>query len=275
MSDDASLFEAAVAVRPRGSGRYCAGVRAEFNGPAAPNGGVLAATMLRAAQSELGPGAPPPRTVAAHFLDAPQAGPVELVVEVLRRGRRVCAAETRMAQGERLVATATFVFSAARPQAATLRRDPPERLTTPDAVPELEFGASPGAPALFRALRIRPTYGGLPFSGGTEATAGGWMELRNDDAALDPARLVALCDLWWPAVYSILTAPHPAPTIALTVYLRQVERPVPAPVFARFATEVIAEAHLEESGELWSTEGELLAESRQLALLPAPREGET
>lgn len=268
---DPSLFEAAVGVRPRGGGRYCARVLPEFNGPAAPNGGVLAAAMLRAAQAELGPEAPPPRSVTAHFLQAPEAGPVELVAEVLRRGKRVGAVEVRMAQGERLAATATVLFSAARAQAATLTRAAPAQLSAPDEVPELDFGAADGAPALFRALRIRPVYGQAPFSGGSEAIAGGWMALRDDDAPLDPARLVAMCDLWWPAVYGLIETPNAAPTLALTVYLRRLDRTISAPVFARFDTAVIAEGHFEESGELWSADGELLAESHQLALLPAPR----
>jgi hypothetical protein len=39
------------------------------------------------------------------------------------------------------------------------------------------------------------------------------------------------------------------------------------PVLARFETRNVLEGHVEESGELWSADGRLLAESRQLALL--------
>lgn len=270
MPDQATLFERTVAVRARGGGRYCAQVHPEWNGPAAPNGGVIAATLLRAAQAELGPGAPPPRTVAAHFLEAPAPGPAEIVVEVLRRGRRVSAAEARLSQGERLAATATVVFSAARAQAATRTRPAPAELARDARAPALQPGlGGDGARPLFSALRLTPVLGGPPLRGGESPVTGGWVALGDDDAPLDPARLCALCDLWWPAVFGILDRPHPVPTLQLTVYLRQIERPVSPPVFARFETRVIAEAHLEESGELWSGAGELLAESHQLALLPA------
>jgi hypothetical protein len=268
---NASLFDRTVAVTNRGEGRYDARVMPEWMGPAAPNGGILAATMLRAAEAELGPAAPPARTVAAHYLEAPAAGPAQLHVEVLRRGKRVSACDVRLSQDDRLVSTATFVFSAPREQAATLARVPLHELPDPATVPEFDFRRLPGAPPVFKALELRPTLGEPPFTGGAEAITGGWMALRDDDAPLDPARLCALADLWWPAVFSIIDGRAAVPTIALTVYLRSVARAVRPPVFARFETRVIAEGHLEESGELWSGAGELLVESRQLALLPAPR----
>ena len=251
-----------------GAGRYGATVQPAWNGPVAPNGGVLAATMLRAAQAELGPDAPPPRTVAAHFFEAPAAGDVDLTVEVMRRGKRVSACDVRLLQARLLVAQATIVASAPRPQAAHLTRDPP---AMPDPTDVAPIGAAlfPSAPALFGQLEIRPALGPPIFARGDRALTGGWMALRGDDAPLDPARLCALTDLWWPAVFGMLDRPAAVPTIQLTVHLRAVARAVRGPVFARFETRQIAEGHLEESGELWSSERELLAESRQLALLPA------
>jgi Thioesterase-like superfamily len=267
----ASLFDRSVAITALGDGRYAANILPDWNGPAAPNGGILVAAMLRAAEAELGPGAPAPRTVAAHFLDAPAIGSAQLQVEVLRRGKRVSACEVRLVQGKRLASSATFVFSAPRAQAATLSRPPPHELPDPASVPECDLGRLPGAPPLFRAVTLRPTLGAPPFSGAAEALTGGWMALRDDGAPLDPARLCALADLWWPAAFTVLEQPAAVPTIQLTVYLRSITRAVSPPVFARFETRVIAEAHLEESGELWSSDGELLVESRQLALLPAAR----
>ena len=267
----ASLFDRTVAVTDRGGGRYDARIMPEWMGPAAPNGGILAATMLRAAESELGRAAPPARTVAAHYFEAPASGPARLHVEVLRRGKRVSACEVRLIQDDRLVSSATFVFSAPREQATTLRRVLLDDLPDPATVPELDLRRLPGAPPVFEAVELRPTLGEPPFTGAAEAITGGWMALRDDDAPLDPARLCALADLWWPAVFSMVEGRAAVPTIQLTVYLRSVARAVHPPVFARFETRVIAEAHLEESGELWSAAGELLVESRQLALLPAPR----
>jgi hypothetical protein len=272
MTPPSSLFDRTVAVAERGGGRYDARIMADWMGPAAPNGGILAATMLRAAEAELGPGAPPARTVAAHYFEAPAVGRARLHVEVLRRGKRVSACEVRLVQDDRLVSSATFMFSAPREQAATVRRGPLDDVPDPATLPELDFRHLPGTPPVFKALELRPTLGEPPFTGAAEALTGGWMALRDDDAPLDPARLCALADLWWPAVFSMVDGRAAVPTISLTVYLRSVARAVRPPVFARFETRVIAEGHLEESGELWSAAGELLVESRQLALLlPATR----
>jgi len=266
-----SLFERSVAVTGRGAGLYDAEVRPEWNDPAAPNGGILAALMLRAARAELGGDSPPARTLAAQYLEAPVPGAAQLRVEVLRQGKRVRAAEVRLIQAQRLAATATIIFSAARAQAATLSRAPKEPLPDPDDLAESIFGRLPGAPPLFDAVRLAPVLGPPPFTSGEAALTGGWLALRDDDAPLDAARLCAMTDLWWPAAFGILDRPAGLPTIQLTIHLRVTEPTVTPPVFARFETQTVAEAHLEESGELWSRDGTLLAESRQLALLPAFR----
>jgi hypothetical protein len=43
-----------------------------------------------------------------------------------------------------------------------------------------------------------------------------------------------------------------------------------APMLARFETRHLQEGHIEERGELWSSDGQLLAQSQQLALLLVP-----
>jgi hypothetical protein len=65
--------------------------------------------------------------------------------------------------------------------------------------------------------------------------------------------------------------PGGIPTIDLTVHFRS---PLPlaaaepgAHVLAVFRTRLVNEGLLEEDGELWSRDGQLLAHSRQLALL--------
>jgi acyl-CoA thioesterase len=265
---ETSLFDRTVALTPLGDGGYGATVEPAWNGPVAPNGGVLAAMMLRAALAELGPEGPVPRTLAAHFLEVPAVGSVQMNVEVLRRRKRVSACDVRLSQGPVLVAQATIIGSAARPQAAALTRDPP---AMPDwsKLAAFDAGELPSAPAFFGQVELRPALGPRIFSGADRALTGGWMALRHDDAPLDAARLCALTDLWWPAVFTMLDGPAAVPTIQLTVHLRTVSSAVDAPVFACFETRHVGEGHLEESGELWSRQGELLAESRQLALLPA------
>ena len=60
------------------------------------------------------------------------------------------------------------------------------------------------------------------------------------------------------------------PTAALfgTIHFREPLRSDEAgPVLVRFTTIVVAEGFVEEDGEIWSEDGRLLAQSRQLALV--------
>jgi hypothetical protein len=68
-----------------------------------------------------------------------------------------------------------------------------------------------------------------------------------------------------------LTAPVAAPTVDLTIHFRRA-LPLPgmdpaAPLLGLFTSRFSADGFFEEDGELWSPDGVLLAQSRQLALL--------
>ncbi len=265
-SESGQRFERAVAVKRLGPGRYAAAVDPGFNGPVAPNGGVLAATMTRAAEAELGPGAPPPRSISAHYLSAPAPGAIELHGSVLRAGRRVSFVDVRMLQHDRLVAQATVIASRPREATWTSASGGPPPAPPAQQVAPVDDSGIPGRPPIFDRLEMRPVFGPGLLAGGDVALAGGWLALRDDDAPLDAARLCALCDVWWPAVFSAHTTLVGVPTLALTVHL-STSAAVRGPVLARFETLTALEGHVEESGQLWSADGRLLAESRQLALL--------
>jgi acyl-CoA thioesterase len=261
-----SAFDTALELEPAGDGRYRATVGPEWNGPAAPNGGVLTALMVRAAEARLGAEAPPVRTVAAHFLNAPRHGGVAIEVEVLRSGKRVAACDVRMRDEDRLLCQTTVLCSAPRRQAIELAVPAPDAPAS-DAVEALDLTRVPAAPPVFAQVELRPVFGPAIFSGARNALTGGWMRVRGDDAPLDSARLCALSDLWWPAIYGSLAAPAAAATLELTVHIRRTRPGARYPVLARFETQHVQEGHLEERGQLWSPDGELLAESQQLALL--------
>ena len=98
-----------------------------------------------------------------------------------------------------------------------------------------------------------------------EAVTGGWLRLR-DDEPLDAALVVALCDSWFPAIFSVVPEPMAVPTLDLTVHLRDA---LPRPgdwVLARVTTRTVGDGLLEEDAELFGSDGRLLAQSRQLAL---------
>jgi acyl-CoA thioesterase len=76
-------------VRPATGSVYRAEFSDQWVGPAGPQGGVVAATVLRAMTAALGAGAPRLRTSTTVFASTVPEGPADIDVEVLRAGRSV------------------------------------------------------------------------------------------------------------------------------------------------------------------------------------------
>ncbi len=91
---------------------------------------------------------------------------------------------------------------------------------------------------------------------------------------VDDVLLAAIPDSWPPAVFARLEVPIGVPTIELTIHFRGVPSGESAWSLVRFRTLEVSAGYLEESGEVWSADGRLLAESRQLAVLLAPSRDE-
>ena len=69
-----------------------------------------------------------------------------------------------------------------------------------------------------------------------------------------------------PPVTFDLGLPGWAPTLELTVHVRA--QPAPGWAVVRHATRNVSGGHFEEDCEVWDSTGTLVAQSRQLALLP-------
>jgi acyl-CoA thioesterase len=204
----------------------------------------------------------PLRSVSVHYLSPPQAGAAEVHVEPDRHGRSVSFVRGQLRQQGRTLATATAVFADDRSGLELDRVEPP-RVPPPDELEPLP--ADPSDPPLVAQLDYRPALGAPRFSGADEALAGGWLRFR-DERDLDAAALVALCDAWFPPAFAVASGPLALPTLELTVHLRgRVPRPRDW-TLGRFGTRLARDGFLEETAEIFSREGELLAESRQLAL---------
>jgi acyl-CoA thioesterase len=99
----------------------------------------------------------------------------------------------------------------------------------------------------------------------------GWFRLRDAEEITTTALLCAL-DAFPPTIFNTQLPIAWTPTIELTAHVRR--RPVPGWLRCRFTTRFITAGMLEEDGEIWDASGQLVAQSRQLALLPqesAPR----
>ncbi|MGV1006977.1 MAG: acyl-CoA thioesterase [Candidatus Nanopelagicales bacterium] len=265
MSVGSPDFDESTRVVPRGGGIFEAQVHPAWRGPLAPNGGHLAAMVLRAARTELARPDLPPRSLSVHFPRPADQGPAQIRVEVLRAGQGSALLRSELYQDDKLRCTALLTCASARAATAPVSATAPD-VPAWDAVADFDLSELPRAPEQFHRLQFKRCFGPGPFTEGTEALTGGWMKLRDDDADIDAERLTAFSDLWWPAVFGVADGFVGVPTLELTCHFRTTT-PVQGPVLGRFQSRTVAEGYLDEVGELWSSDGTLLAESRQLALL--------
>jgi acyl-CoA thioesterase len=260
-------FDLDTAVEDLGDGRFGAAMSERWWVERGPNGGYVSAVILRAIQAAA-VSERAPRSLTVQFPCAPVAGPVEIVVKTEREGRTVTFLSARMEQEGKLQATALAVLADDLDASgfAELRMpavEPPSELYSPD--PE----QVPGMPTMFQNYSVRQALGGEAFSGGAPHS-GLWIRAR-EPRLLDAPLAAAILDAWFPAPFIRLERPAPAPTIDYTVHFRAT-LPEPGasaedPYLATFRSGLARGGFFEEDGELWSQDGSLLAQSRQLALL--------
>jgi acyl-CoA thioesterase len=273
-----SRFATDTAVTRVGAGRYLGVVDpgwAVIDG-AAPNGGYLLALAARAMREPL-PHHPDPVTLTAHFLAPAVPGELLVDVEVVRTGRRHATVAATVTQGEREVARLLGTFGDLSASDGPTRVDRP-RLSLPplddcapvtdqaEAAARAGEGGVPAPPILLRFDHRMPSQmmgwtRGAPTGRGE---VGGYVRWR-DGAPMDPLGLLVVADCYPPAVFNAaIGGVGWVPTIELTVQVRK--RPSPGFLATRFTTEAVTAGYLEEDGEVWDADGDLVVLSRQLAL---------
>lgn len=93
----------------------------------------------------------------------------------------------------------------------------------------------------------------------------GWFRLLEGEEP-DPLAVVLACDAFPPAVFNTNLPLKWTPTLDLTVHIRD-----PRPtgwLKCHFRTRFVTGGLLEEDGEIWDEDDNLVAQSRQLALVP-------
>ena len=231
-----SAFTVTTTPTPVGPGRYAGTIDGAWNLRPLPQGGVVTALAARAMAVELGEGAPPLRMVHTTFVAPVAEGPVDVDVEVLRRGRsmshvRAEVRSTGAAHGH--VSTAAFGrgrrgfdFTDLAPPAGVVPlgearsfRDPP-----PPGV-----AAFPPTPFWDGRVEGRGALGHAPWEEYEphRAERATWFRLDEPplgaDGALDPLALVVFADMM-PGAVSERLGPDDrtgwfGPSVDLTVHL--------------------------------------------------------
>lgn len=234
-----------------------------------PNGGYLAAILLRAMQLTTNRSDRAPRSMSVYYLAVAEAGPIEIVTAIEKRGRSITTVTARMLQRRKPIAFA--VAALGKPFSNFDFQD----VTMPDVGPPESYTkmSFQNLVPCTERYEMVPVIGGAPWSGSERARTGGWIRLvgeRSPDAIL----MAAMADAWFPSIFTKVKDGQFAgavPTIDLTIHFR-VELPLPDSkpddfYFARLESTTSRQGYMEETGEIWSRTGVLLAQSRQLALL--------
>ncbi|HEX8805218.1 MAG TPA: thioesterase family protein [Acidimicrobiales bacterium] len=217
--------------------RYAGEIAAVWNLVRLPQGGIVTALALRAMAAELAHPEQRLRTLHTTFAAQVAHGPVDVDVEVLRRGRSMShlRAEVRNPGAPRGHLT-TAVFGSPREGFAFTDLRPPAEVPAPDDCPSFrdppppEAGAGPFEPMPFWDARVegRPVLGHAPWEDYVPDRAERAMWYRFDeppfldDGTLDPLALVVVADTMPGAVGEKVGRQDRmwfAPSVDLTVHL--------------------------------------------------------
>jgi len=238
------------------------------------NGGYLLAAMAKAATAA---GAmPDPLAMTASFLSPPTAGPAQITVEMVKRGRRTSVAEVVLRQGTIQHVRATAVLGDLGSFTGPTLDFPPPSIRPLEQCLSVRDRPGPNGidpPEIFRHfdLHLAPGIGWLtgqrPGPGGAgDARLEGWTRFA-DGREPDVHALMLFVDAFPPPILDLFPAGW-VPTLQFSVYVRA--RPQPGWVRGSFRTRSMVGGLLEEDGEVFDSAGRLVALSRQVALLLPP-----
>ncbi|MBV8161386.1 MAG: thioesterase family protein [Acidimicrobiia bacterium] len=261
-----TAFDVDTAVERAGTHLFTAHIDPKWWVLRGPNGGYVAAILQRAMTEAVGEPDRPARSLTVHFIVPPDLGAVQVHTQIERRGGSLTSVSARLVQGDRVVATAVGAFSARRRSVEYAELEMPEVPSPGEVASRVIEGAPPHA----QMLDWKPAIGSVDFAAGDRAITGGWFRLREPQLA-DPVVLTSYADNWFPALFFRTREPVGVPTVDFTMHFRTgLPLPNARPedyYLVVFRAPISHDGFVVEDGEIWSEEGQLLAQSRQLAVV--------
>ncbi len=270
-----SQFDDDIRVTPLAPMADCPGSAATFEGRvqpswnigANPNGGYLLALAARAMQLRT-PTQPDPVSITVHYLrPGLAAAPCRIETQLLRSGRTLSTVRATLLQdGSARLELLAAMGDLREPGLAApplLTRPMPD-MPPPDACPTRSAPAQGVDLAILGRLdvRLHPDEA-VPGAAG-RARVTGWIRFT-DGRAPDALACLLMADAFPPAVFGLLGQVGWVPTIELTVHLRR--RPTAGWLLGQFWSHDLSDGRVVEDGALWDATGQLVVQSRQLALV--------
>lgn len=209
-----------------------------------------------------------PIAIASDYLAAPDPGVVDLTVTLRKRGRTVSLVTVDLGQGGRTMVSSSVTLG--RLDSGRAHHSAPGLVDDLPAQPPADgfvVGASPVSEVMHLAtavdLVLDPATFPVVRGEQGDPVVRGWARPQEGEPDTDFAILV--CDVSPPVVMNLALFGW-APTVQLTTYVRR----EPAPGWLRFAASSVevGAGMFEEDHVVVDATGALVAQSRQLALIP-------
>jgi acyl-CoA thioesterase len=236
-----------------------------------PFGGITAATLLNAALSHsarLGD----PLSLTANYARPIADGEFRIDAVPVCTNRSTQHWSITLSQGGEIATTATAVFAVRRHTGSSTEVAPPE-VPPVDALQRVPAG---GMSTWTNNYDLRFVQGGLPdgteLDGQTGSTTIQWI--RDDPPrAMDFLSLASICDTFFPRIFLRRQKPVPAGTISLTTYFHantdMLATQGTRPVLGVARASHFGLGYHDQSAEIWSDDGVLLATSHQIVYFKA------
>lgn len=263
-STSTHVFDAAIALSPGETGIYTGHTSPAYANMVGPFGGVIGATLLNAIMchpARLGD----PTSLTVHYAAPIADGGFSVHARSMRTNRTTQHWLVELIQADQVAAFATAVTAIRRDtwgatDAQFPQVPPADSLTQAPAVPQAAWTAS---------YDMRFIDGGL----GMNDTAGHPSQTRlwirdQPPRPLDFLSLAAICDAFFPRIFVRRPKWIAAGTVALTTYFHadaaQLSAQGPAPLLGVARGLHFGKGFFDQSAEIWSADGALLASSHQV-----------
>lgn len=256
-----SLFTEDTRIETITEGHYRAQVGTAWSIMNTPNGGYLMALMGEAAK--LYAKLPQPALITVNYSGRTQEGAsLDIFVERFGSSRQFDRLEITAKQGDKLVMKAMATFMAGFDDGAVEIEEKPPAMGTLD-----QCEARAGLPGLSVfdnvEMRLDPSCAGwMKGENRDKAEIVGWMRIPSLKQ-WTPAGLMLACDACPPSIFASRGPIGWVPTIEMTLHIKAI--PSSEWLKVRFHSKYIGGSLLEEDGEMWDEDGNLVAVCRQLA----------
>ena len=225
-------------------------------------GAALAAAAMRAALPETLAAGLSMRSLSVSFVAPIPAGDVAVSAELLRVGKNVAQVSARISDGEQVCLQAAAAFGTARETldvapVATFRPEPR------DSVPALD-ARSGMLPPFLRFFDGHWTGGGIPMSGAKDRRLGMWVRHNSDMSAYPAEAIIGIADIPPPVMLSHYSRPVRASSLSWSLEFVSPPESVAADwLYLDYTLEAAAGGYSQQSGLVFTEDGELVALSRQ------------